>query len=144
MRLLLAFFLLAAAPAFAQDADFDQAVRDTLSGDPAEYRQVIGAFQQAVRDGDAAAAAALVSYPIAVTVAGDDREIGDADAFAAAFPEIVTPAIAAAVLDQAIGDMFVNAEGVMLGDGEVWVSGVCLDDACARSEVRVITIQSGP
>ena len=32
----------------------------------------------------------------------------------------------------------------MLGRGEVWINGICLDDACRTSEVKVVTIQSGP
>ena len=59
----------------------------------------------------------------------------------AKYDSIMTPAIAAAVQDEPYDDMMVNAKGVMLGRGEVWISGVCRDRACNRADVRVITIQ---
>lgn len=129
-------------PAWADE--FDDAVRGTLGGDPAAYRQVIEGFQAAVRNGDGKAAAALVSYPITVEIGGKKVAITDAGAFAARFSDIVTPGIAGAVATEQVGDMMVNDQGVMLGQGEVWVSGICLDTGCKRSEVKVITIQSGP
>ncbi len=29
----------------------------------------------------------------------------------------------------------------MIGDGQVWLNGACLDQACSRTEVKVVTIQ---
>ena len=46
-----------------------------------------------------------------------------------------------AVSAQDFGKVFVNQQGVMIGDGQVWLSGQCLDAACTRTEVKVITIQ---
>lgn len=123
---------------------FDQAVRDVFDDDPTAYRWVIERFQAAVRDGDGAAAAALVDYPIEVEVGGRARVIRTPSDFAAGFAAIVTPEIAAAVVDEPVDDMMVTYQGVMLGQGEVWIAGVCDDAACARPEVRVIAIQSVP
>ena len=133
---------LSGAPARAGDA-FDAATRDVLGGDPGAYRAFVARLQAAIRSGDAAGVAALVAYPIMVVVDGAPRGIADAAAFAALYPSIVTPAIAAAVENESPGDMLVNAQGVMLGDGEIWISGVCAarDAACARPEIKVIAIQ---
>ena len=133
-----------AGPVLAQDPGptTDQAIRDVLGGDPAEYRRVVEGFQAALRDGDAKAAAAFVSYPIGVTVGGRSVSIPDAAAFIADYARIVTPEIAAAVDRQPFDDLFVRDQGVMLGDGEVWISAVCRDDACKQADVQVIAIQS--
>ena len=139
MRLLAAIVWALGAPALAQD--FDAAVRELFGDDPARYRAVVEGFQAAVRDGDGAAAAAFVDYPIEVEVDGDERIVRDAADFAAHFEAIVTPEIAAAVADEPLADMMVNYQGVMLGQGEVWVSGVCADAACADPVVKVIAIQ---
>ncbi|WGF86859.1 DUF1176 domain-containing protein [Marinivivus vitaminiproducens] len=127
--------------ASAQDATFDQAIVAVQGGDPAAYRRFIGTFQAAVRRHDAQAVAAMVDYPLGATIDGRERTIANADAFVAAYDRIVTLPIAAAVQDEAIEAMMVNDQGVMLGQGEVWISGVCRDDACARSDIRVIAIQ---
>jgi len=29
----------------------------------------------------------------------------------------------------------------MIGNGQVWLNGICGDAACARSDVRVVSIQ---
>ncbi len=139
MRVLAAIVWALGAPALAQD--FDAAVRELFGDDPARYRAVVEGFQAAVRDGDGAGAAAFVDYPIEVEVDGDERIVRDAADFAAHFEAIVTPEIAAAVADEPLADMMVNYQGVMLGQGEVWVSGVCADAACADPVVKVIAIQ---
>lgn len=50
----------------AQDKTTDQAIEETLSGDAARYRQIIGGLQSALKNHDAEAVAAMVSYPISV------------------------------------------------------------------------------
>ena len=114
-----------------------------LLGDSTQYRNVITAFQAAVKAHDAARVAALVSYPIKVRIGGSKRTIKTAQKFVAKYDSIITPAVAAAVQDEPYGDMMVNAKGVMLGRGEVWINGACRDTACTMTDVRVIAIQAG-
>jgi hypothetical protein len=130
MRRLALAVLLALAPTcvFAQSPD--------------TYRQAFDAIQQAVSEDDAAAFADWVTYPIEVNVAGEDMVIGDAAQFAEHYEDIVTPEIADAVTNQSFNELFVNDQGAMFGDGQVWMSEICDDDACANSEVKIITIQS--
>jgi hypothetical protein len=109
---------------------------------PDTYRQAFDAIQQAVAEGDATAFADWVSYPIEVVADGQTMVIGDAAEFADHYGTIVTPEIAQAVADQSFNELFVNSEGAMFGNGEVWMSEICLDDACGNSEVKIITIQS--
>ena len=109
---------------------------------PDTYRQAFDAIQQAVAEGDAPAFADWVSYPIEVVADGEPMVIGDAAQFADHYEGIVTPEIAQAVADQTFNELFVNSEGAMFGDGQVWMSEICLDDACSNSEVKIITIQS--
>jgi hypothetical protein len=132
---------LAVAPAAADDRSTDQAIRAAL-GDPAVYKAAIQALQAAVKAHDAAGVARLVSYPIKVTINGKKATIADARQFVAKYDAIVTPAIAAAVTSAAYGDLFVNWQGIMLGQGEVWINGICHDKACKGFDARVLTIQS--
>ena len=137
---LAAILLAIGAPAMAQD--FDQAVRELLGDDPARYRAAIQGFQDAVRAGNGKAASAFVTYPIEVEVGGNSRIVRDAADFAAHFDEIVTPEVASRIQDEPIAGMSVSYQGVMLGQGEVWVSGVCLNVMCAGPAIRVVAIQS--
>jgi hypothetical protein len=126
--------------AHAQDRTTGESIQ-ALLGDSTQYREAITAFQKAVKAHDAAGVATLVNYPIKVSIGGSKRTVKSAEAFIAKYHSIMTPTIAAAIQDQPYGDMMVNAKGVMLGRGEVWISGVCRDTACKKADVRVITIQ---
>ena len=125
----------------------EQAVNDAIDrvlGDHARYREVFARLQQAVAAGDAPAVAALVAYPFTTRIDGRQVKLEDAAAFAAHYDRIVTPAVADAIARQKYADVMVSAKGVMLGNGEAWLNGVCRDRACARPEVKVIAIQPGP
>lgn len=116
---------------------------DQLLGDHTKYEPVILAFQKAVVAKDAAAVAALVAYPLRVKLGGKTVKIRDARDFVAHYDAIVTPEIAAAVGRQRYGALFVNAQGVMFGNGEAWINGICKDASCARFDVKVVTLQRG-
>lgn len=123
------------------DGDFDRAVRDLLGGDPAAYRTVIATFQKALQTGDAATAATLVHYPIDVEVDGEKRVVRGPAEFAAAYQRILPPDLVAAVAGEPVEAMALTVEGVMLGQGEIWISAICEDDACTEEPVRVVAIQ---
>ena len=57
------------------------------------------------------------------------------------YDKIVTPAIANAITQQKYSELMVNYKGVMFGNGEAWVNGICRDDACKNVDVRVVALQ---
>jgi len=114
---------------------------DNVLGDHAPYEQAIAAFQSAVRTDDHDAVAAMVAYPFTAHINDIAVRIPDADAFVARYGEIVTPPIAGVIAQQRYADLFVNAKGVMFGNGEAWINGICADAACAHPDVRVVAIQ---
>lgn len=116
---------------------------DSLHGDHVPFRAAFDALQRAVAAHDAAAVAALVRFPIEVNPGRAPATIASPGQFIAQYDRIVTPAIAAVVARQSWDTLFVNAQGVMLGDGEVWLGGECADKDCTALRVRVITIQGG-
>lgn len=136
----------ASAPASsaAGVADDPRAVNqaiDEVLGDHARYEAVIRQLQQAVTASDAAAVAALVDYPFATVRDGQPMKIADADAFVRDYDRIMTPAIAEAIKRQKYSQLMVNYKGVMFGNGEAWVNGICKDDACKDVDVRVVALQ---
>ncbi|WP_404372404.1 hypothetical protein ACIHQR_16480 [Corallococcus coralloides] len=122
-------------------ADVNARIQRIL-GEPAKYEQAFAAFQQAVATHDVKAVAAMVAYPFTATVGGRKVKLPDAAAFVRHYDVIVTPAIARVITRQRYADLFVNADGVMFGQGEAWLNGICNDAACKDFDVRVIAIQS--
>ena len=137
----LALCLAPFSPAFADEAEVDQQI-DNLLGDHATFKSTILDLQERVANGDSIAFSAFVDYPITVTVNGERQTIRSAEEFEPLYHDIVTPEIADVIVSQDYGNLFVNGDGVMFGDGQVWMNGICLDDACGEIEARIVTIQA--
>ena len=118
----------------------NQAIDEVL-GEHARYEVVIRQLQQAVTANDAAAVAALVAYPFSTVRDGQPLKVADADTFVREYDRIMTPAIAEAIKRQKYSQLMVNYKGVMFGNGEAWVNGLCKDDACKEVDVRVVALQ---
>jgi hypothetical protein len=132
------------APAPDDDTAVNASI-DRVLGDHARYQAVIQAYQKAVADGDKAAVAALVDYPIKVDIDGSKTTIGDPAAFVRDYDKIITPAIAGAIEAQKYSGLMVSGQGVMFGNGETWINGVCKRGSadCSEFEVKVVAIQAG-
>lgn len=126
-----------AAPA-SEQTDDARARIETLLGDAAQYEKVFNAFRTAVVGGDRAAVVEEIRFPLNIS---GGKTIAGPGEFQRSYEKIITPAVVKAVSAQDFGKVFVNQQGVMIGDGQVWLSGQCLDAACTRTEVKVITIQ---
>ena len=116
---------------------------DRVLGDHAPYRAAFARLQRAVAAEDAATVAAMVDYPFTATIDGRKTAIEDADAFVAQYARVVTPAVAEVVAKQRYADLAVSQRGVMFGDGQAWLNGICGDDACTAQKVKVVAIQPG-
>ncbi|HEL2980380.1 TPA: hypothetical protein UMB92_003259 [Stenotrophomonas maltophilia] len=126
------------APAAEVPAEDARARIDAVLGDAAQYETVFNAFKAAVVGGDRAAVVEEVHFPL--NIAGGKKITGPGE-FQRSYEKIITPAVVKAVSEQDFGKVFVNQQGVMIGDGQVWLNGQCLDQACTKTEVKVITIQ---
>ena len=118
----------------------NQAIDEVL-GDHVRYESVIRQLQRAVAANDTAAVAALVNYPFVTVRDGESLRVADAEAFVREYDRIMTPPIAEAIKRQKYSQLMVNYKGVMFGNGEAWVNGICKDDACKEVDVRVVALQ---
>lgn len=119
------------------NGDVRQRIEQVL-GDAAQYETVFNAFQKAVNGGDRAAVVEEVRFPL--NIANGAKITGPGE-FQRNYERILTPAVRKAIAAQKFDDVMVNQQGVMIGDGQVWLNGTCLDQACSRTEVKVVTIQ---
>lgn len=133
--LILTIFLI---PAAAQAAD-----RFEVAGlDQTRAEQFLANLQKAVAQEDKVAVSKMVSYPIDVHIHGKSKEIGKSATLVENYAAIMTDKVTAAIKDQKPGDLFVNAQGVMIGDGEIWYTAVCQDAACDQAPVQIIAINN--
>jgi hypothetical protein len=114
---------------------------DLSVGSHVKVQKLLTDLQQAVSLHNAPAVAALVHYPIKVNPGKHPITIKNPKAFIKDYDRIITPDIAAAIYKQKYDALFVNSQGVMIGDGEVWITGFCLDKNCKNSDIKIGTIQ---
>lgn len=77
-------------------------------------------LRQAMRDADWPAAAALMSYPVAVALPQESRRYANAAELLAARERVFTPPFVRKLANSVPRNFFVRDEGVMLGNGEIW------------------------
>lgn len=88
--------------------------------DDAQIDQAVQLFWNAVRRNDRRAVAASVAYPVDANLAGSRQRIADEKGLLAVYDKIFTPAFRAAIGRTLPHNLFVNEQGIMLGDGAVW------------------------
>ena len=108
----------------AQTAAEVDATMDTLFGDHVSYRKFFDDLKKAVAANEKSAVAAMVDYPFQARIGGKAVKLKDAAHFVADYDKIVTAKVKKAVADQSYATLFANWQGVSIGDGEVWFSGV--------------------
>ena len=109
----------------------------------AQVRKTFDALQAAVAADDAEAVSRLVAYPLTVN-GRSHRRIRDRRAFLAAYQDLFDAKLRSIVRRQRFEDLFVNWQGVMLGDGELWIGGICervkKTHVCSNPRIGVITV----
>ena len=137
-----ALFCLATLPVAAQTTEDINDTIDGVLGDHAPYEEAFAAIQTAVTEYEAGVVAEWVAYPLNATIAGETHALEGPEDFIGQYDEVVTEEVREAVANQRYEDLFVSAEGIMFGNGQMWLNGVCRDDACAAFDIRIVTIQS--
>ncbi|AFC86929.1 hypothetical protein [Frateuria aurantia] len=136
--------LLAAAatpgPAESQvDQTMDRRL-DQLFGNHQDYRDFFQHFQAAVLAGDKAKVAAAMHYPITVHMEGKQWTLYKPSEFTDVYAHVFTPSLIEMVRRQRYADLFANDQGVMLGQGAIWFSGICEDAECEKMPIRVVVL----
>ncbi|MCK9378145.1 MAG: hypothetical protein M0P73_18655 [Syntrophobacterales bacterium] len=92
---------------------------------PAKLISLITNLKKAVKNGDKAAVAALVDYPIVVSQGKSEREIANQADFIKNYDAIMTMPVRDAVLNFKMKDYFINRRGLVMSDnsgkGSVWL-----------------------
>jgi hypothetical protein len=130
---------LAAAPlgTVAETAELDARL-DLLFGEHAAHRNFLRELQSAVSGHARVRVAAMVNYPLRTRITGKWVRLQTPAQFLAHYDDLLTPKIQEAISRQTCGDLFSNSQGVMIGAGEVWYSGVCNDHSCSSRSLKIL------
>ncbi len=131
-----AFLMLVAgisSPGFAGDPEAVHLQIENLLGDADGFAEAFSRLQDAMQAEDSQSVADMTEYPITIKYNGKKYTMKSADQFVENFDGLVSRKIRDSVINQDYGDLFVNSEGVMFGNGEVWMHAVCEDSGCSSS-----------
>jgi hypothetical protein len=129
-----------AGSASAQSAAEVNGNLDTLFGSHAPYQTFFDKLKKAVGSDDKATVAAMVAYPFQARIKGKALKIKDQKQFLTDYDQIITQKVKGAVTKQTYATLFANWQGVSIGDGEIWFSGICSNTACEQQTVRITAI----
>ena len=129
LALLIVLFVATSGPA---RADNPYAVAGISN--PANFTQFLTRLKQAVAADDHAAIAAMVKYPLTVySSPGQPITYRSAAALSANYGRVFTPEVRAAVAAAKPDNLFVRDQGVMIGDGEIWMNEI-------HGSIKIITV----
>jgi hypothetical protein len=132
--------LLPGGAASAQNAEVVDARLDTLFGAHQPYRDFLERLKAATSSDAREEVSRLVSYPLVTHIAGHKVTIRTPAQFLSHYSLLLPEATLAAVRLQTYADLFANAQGVMIGSGQIWFSGICQDRGCSSRVVRITAI----
>jgi hypothetical protein len=112
--------------------------------DDKQAAKFLGSLQEALRENDAKGVARLTAFPLSVTTPTASARIADGNSFLQSYKLIFTDSVRAAVLAQKPEGLVPTAKGVMVGSGEVWFGGVCVDTKCSSTRVGVTAVNVLP
>lgn len=131
-----------ATPALAQTADEVNAQIDAVLGPHAIYQTAVETIQKALTEGNIDGVAGYIPFGEPIKLNGTDVVIVDEADLNERFETLFNDKVINAVTGQDYGTLFVNQDGIMFGDGELWLTGVCLDDTCADVFVNISAINN--
>jgi hypothetical protein len=91
--------------------------------DPVHVTQFVARLKQSVATNKRAAVATMVSYPLKVNASGGQSvTYRNAAALSANYTQVFTPEVKAAIAAAKADDLFSRDQGVMIGNGEIWMN----------------------
>lgn len=129
-------------PAIAQSEEDVYASIEDIHGNADGFFEVFSLLQDAVMFGDPVTFGQYSFFPLTVNANGETYDVLEEQDLADNFDTLITPETLQAVLEQDVADLIVTSEGVGIGNGAVWISNVCLDDACSETQWGIIAINN--
>lgn len=81
-------------------------------------------------------------YPLTVNANGETYDILDEQDFVDNFDSLMLQETIDAIANQDVDDLIVTSEGVGIGNGALWITNICLDDACSDTQWGVFSINN--
>ena len=127
-------------------AGSSQAVHDkieNLLGNAGDFDTIFTQMKKVFKAGnldDMMEIADTVEYPLQVNGGDGDIVIKDRDEFIDQFEAIFPDKVKSAIANQRYDKLGISSDGVMFGNGELWMNAICRDNACTDSYWAITAI----
>lgn len=108
-------------PAYVTSSDSKNPYEVAGIDDPTEFTTYFAKLQKAVKDNKPAKVADLISYPMNLNKDNKNYVIYNKDEFLKKYDRIFTSLVREKLLAQKVDKVFVNYQGIMVGDGDLWI-----------------------
>lgn len=117
----------------------DERIQSVAVSDPADVRNFMTSLRTAVLANDANAIAKMIHWPLRYVKRGKPTLARNPIEFRKNFTIIFSEKVKLAILNQRYEDLFVNTDGIMYGDGQVWLHPFYEN---GRSGVTILRIET--
>jgi hypothetical protein len=140
-RLLWLVLLLVAAVSDgkASQEAVDVRIKEIAAIDPAQARQFLVNLKSGIRRDNRRSVCNVIEYPLRLQ---PGVTIRNASQCVQRYTEIFNKYVTDAVTTQQFGELFVNSGGIMIGRGQVWFGGICDDETCRHSLIRITDVNN--
>ena len=111
-----------------------------ISYDEARVAIVLQALKEAARSMTPDPILPFIEYPFTARSAAGNIVIRSTKDMRRMFSRIFTARVRSAILAQNLDDAFSNYQGVMIGNGQVWIAEVCRDQQCTDKKYVIRTV----
>ena len=122
--------------AAGQEPSLEQRLESVAGLKATDVRRFLSELQTNVRNRDARAVCATIAFPLKVA----QRSVRSPTQCRVQYSAIFTNKVVDAIAGQRFETLFVNAKGVMIGNGDVWLSGICHDTACRNQSLKIVAV----
>lgn len=121
-----------------QEKEFTRTLQDQAGLDLLDARAFFACLKIASRRDDKDTLSQLIRYPLRINGRKTVRTPAE---FKRAYPTIFNSKVKRAIKAQQFEDLFVSYRGLMVGGGEVWISGVATSSP-GKTPIKIIAINN--
>jgi hypothetical protein len=128
-------------PSKAAESEFRRTLEEQAGLNLDETRMFFDCIKIAVKHDDKDTLSQLIRYPLRTHTAKGKHSIQTPMAFKKAYPLIFNATVKHAIEVQRFEDLFVSYRGLMIGNGEVWISGI-VEPTSGKTTLKIIAINN--
>ena len=120
----------------------DYRIKNFAGLDAIEAKHFFASLKKASADNDKKILGQIVRYPITFYDHAKLKKITNHIDFEKKYSSIFNEKVRGAIAKQKYEDLVVNGQGIMVGAGEVWISGIVVGKSPSKINIKIITINN--